>query len=723
MNNAASAAVNKETTTKNVTTTTMTTILQQRNEATSIYNRFRRRSSKAKHTFITFIFLLFIILPLFQNLNLLSSFNNNDSNINSDVYSNLPQLSSQLVSKNQGVQVQDRDILLQEYLIQNDNTTTNKQRVPRKQTSNNSNTYSDLPQLTSQLSSKKNQVVQVQDRDILQQGYPTHNDNTITTKQRLPRKNTNVFILNSDICCDIITTNTMTGKKKSNWLSNAGCNHLLIDGIARSDILNRTFDVHEEDAVWVYMIFHEYPLPAIKQRIEESIVERKKRKKKRALDTTPNLTSDIDIDINIDNISVPSWEIYLIDESDSGYVNQPKHKGNNQIELLLGISSLLSSLDDTNHINRNHSGTTSTTNHTDNGNNNSGKSLYNYTHHRRHIHMTTRKMVERRYIRFEDDEFLKSDYFQKNKNQILKGIYPPAKNTTINTTWPIVNATIPFNRLGTKVNWTKPQQTKHIYGGKPRQFRYFVRSDIIDWIETSLNGTLYPDLDNNHNQQQYLDLVYDQNRTLADVAHFTYRKETIELRGHVNMYLQQMEKEWEIEQQEIQQQRNDSSYSNNKNKSKHNKEMITLMTSTTTSTSFTVTPHQKFFLGIVGGKGQSGRRSVQSQYCYQLLKSKIIVVGQRLKWEDHWRLMEALALGGLVFTDPSVGDLPFGLVEGYSIIVYHSLAELKTKIQYYLHPSNEKERLQIAYRGHHAAIDYHRSYQVLERIIFEEYPI
>ena len=69
-----------------------------------------------------------------------------------------------------------------------------------------------------------------------------------------------------------------------------------------------------------------------------------------------------------------------------------------------------------------------------------------------------------------------------------------------------------------------------------------------------------------------------------------------------------------------------------------------------------------------------------------------------------------------------VGKMPHGLVDGYSVIIYRILQELQTTLVYYLQPKHEQERLDIAYRGHRAALDYHRSYQVLERIVFEEHP-
>tara|TARA_B110001450_G_scaffold200453_1_gene189373 strand:+ start:186 stop:467 length:282 start_codon:yes stop_codon:yes gene_type:complete len=89
---------------------------------------------------------------------------------------------------------------------------------------------------------------------------------------------------------------------------------------------------------------------------------------------------------------------------------------------------------------------------------------------------------------------------------------------------------------------------------------------------------------------------------------------------------------------------------------------------------------------------------LQEDYVEHLLGTKIVVATQRSLWEDHLWLMEALAAGCLVLTDPMM-LLPHGLVE------------------------HQHERLAIAAQGHRAAMAYHWSHQVLERIICEERPI
>lgn len=76
--------------------------------------------------------------------------------------------------------------------------------------------------------------------------------------------------------------------------------------------------------------------------------------------------------------------------------------------------------------------------------------------------------------------------------------------------------------------------------------------------------------------------------------------------------------------------------------------------------------------------------------------------------------MEALAAGAMVMTDSM--HLPLHLKDGESVIVYCSLTDLWEKIVHYLnHP---EERLAIARRGHWIAMEHHRSWVWMERMIF-----
>jgi len=77
----------------------------------------------------------------------------------------------------------------------------------------------------------------------------------------------------------------------------------------------------------------------------------------------------------------------------------------------------------------------------------------------------------------------------------------------------------------------------------------------------------------------------------------------------------------------------------------------------------------KFHIGIVGGRGDSGWRNVQDDCMNYLLRSKIVVTAQKDRWEDHYRLMEALFFGALVFMDPMVGKMPHGLTNEVSVLL------------------------------------------------------
>jgi hypothetical protein len=580
---------------------------------------------------------------------------------------------------------------------------------------------------------------------ILKQ-YPQHNNNSNNyiknNKQRLPRrKKTNIYILNDDECCRF--------QKNTNFFStNAQGKHLLIDGMQRSNILQRTYDPHNNNSttVWFYLLIREFQCTSILKRIEESIIERQqqqqyqqqkqhqkrmlKRNKKSGKNKNKNrnkkqTTSKVAAPVEFDtSIPIPAWDIYILDSSDGGFIQSPNQRYSGCIKQM---DQLMSSLDNNYYNHYNHNNNRTTTN-ADNEDNNSSTDH----RHRHRIHMVTRTMVKGRGIKFEDELFIKAiNKIDADADADADtNITDTDTNVTDNkpspsplTPPPIIllenNNSKPFGPLGEKIDWLNHSMSNYIYGGIPRQFRYFVRSDMIDWIENEFNGTLYYNYStssrtstssisasssNSNTQKQerrYIDLVYGGNRTIADVAHFTSRKDTLQLRGHINQFLIKMEEDQKKRQQQQQQQphNNDTTPTNSNNND------------------------IKFFIGIAGGTGKYGRKSAQDKYCDMLLGSKIIIVGQRPRWEDHWRLMEALTFGGLVFTDSYVGDMPYGLIENESIIIYRNIMQLKEKIVYYLKPENEVERLRIAYKGHHTAIDFHRSYQYLERIIFEEYPI
>jgi hypothetical protein len=131
-------------------------------------------------------------------------------------------------------------------------------------------------------------------------------------------------------------------------------------------------------------------------------------------------------------------------------------------------------------------------------------------------------------------------------------------------------------------------------------------------------------------------------------------------------------------------------------------------------------PNVKLNTDVVGFIHRRGRKKVSPDYIQAMLTSKIIVLAQRDKWEGHFRLMEGLLSGALVLHDPQV-YWPYGIVDGESIVVYHSVFDLKEKILHFLDPSNEEERIAIAQRGREVALSKNRQNKNLERLLtFDE---
>lgn len=126
-------------------------------------------------------------------------------------------------------------------------------------------------------------------------------------------------------------------------------------------------------------------------------------------------------------------------------------------------------------------------------------------------------------------------------------------------------------------------------------------------------------------------------------------------------------------------------------------------------------PDWKTVVGIVGKARYLGRQKVSRLLIQVMLTSKIHVVSQRDQWEDHYRLMEALASGALVLTDRML-SLPEGLKNGTSLIEYSNSAELREYIQFYI--DHEKDRLSIAREGRFIAMSKHRSWHRMEEVLF-----
>ena len=116
-----------------------------------------------------------------------------------------------------------------------------------------------------------------------------------------------------------------------------------------------------------------------------------------------------------------------------------------------------------------------------------------------------------------------------------------------------------------------------------------------------------------------------------------------------------------------------------------------------------------------GPRRTVGRNAANHEYVQAMLSAKIVVVTQKDDWEDHYRLMEALVCGCLVFADTMV-VAPHGLEHGKNVIFFSSLDELQDRAMYYL--VHERERLEIAKRGWKLAMGRHRSWHRMEELLF-----
>ena len=121
------------------------------------------------------------------------------------------------------------------------------------------------------------------------------------------------------------------------------------------------------------------------------------------------------------------------------------------------------------------------------------------------------------------------------------------------------------------------------------------------------------------------------------------------------------------------------------------------------------------FLGLKGIAKNAGRLGAQSAYIEGLLESKIVVVTQRDRWEDHYRLFEALVSGAMIMTDRML-SLPAGYQNGTSIVEFSSAESLVSLVRYYV--AHDDERQAIARRGRELAMSRHRSWHRMEELIF-----
>ena len=101
----------------------------------------------------------------------------------------------------------------------------------------------------------------------------------------------------------------------------------------------------------------------------------------------------------------------------------------------------------------------------------------------------------------------------------------------------------------------------------------------------------------------------------------------------------------------------------------------------------------------------------------EMLQYKILVVAQKDNYEGHYRLMDSLLSGALVFTDP-MSQLPVFLEDRANIVIYHSAAELRRLLQFYLLSKNEAERIEIGRKGREIALRHHSPAAWVERMVF-----
>jgi glycosyltransferase involved in cell wall biosynthesis len=121
------------------------------------------------------------------------------------------------------------------------------------------------------------------------------------------------------------------------------------------------------------------------------------------------------------------------------------------------------------------------------------------------------------------------------------------------------------------------------------------------------------------------------------------------------------------------------------------------------------------FAGLTGSAKEKGRVEPQLGYARALLQYKMVVVAQKDDWEGHYRLMEALSGGAMVLSDRML-LLPEGLQDGVSIVMYDNVTDMIQKVEYYL--EHASERIKIAREGRRIAMTRHRSWHIMERVVY-----
>lgn len=123
----------------------------------------------------------------------------------------------------------------------------------------------------------------------------------------------------------------------------------------------------------------------------------------------------------------------------------------------------------------------------------------------------------------------------------------------------------------------------------------------------------------------------------------------------------------------------------------------------------------KSLTALQGDHSHTGRWIACPKYVAALLRSKIVVVTQRDRWEDSYRLMEALASGAMVLADTMLAPPP-GIVDGIHLRFFTSKHDLKSLIAYYL--QYEQDRIRIAHAGWVEAMSRHRAWHRMEELVF-----
>mmetsp|Transcript_4281 Transcript_4281/g.8193 ORF Transcript_4281/g.8193 Transcript_4281/m.8193 type:complete len:226 (+) Transcript_4281:963-1640(+) len=210
-----------------------------------------------------------------------------------------------------------------------------------------------------------------------------------------------------------------------------------------------------------------------------------------------------------------------------------------------------------------------------------------------------------------------------------------------------------------------------LFAGHIRKIRYGVRSDLVNTIKRLMNHSGSGD-------------IVKKNRT-GDAIHFWPLASGMKWYGQYRSAVSKAMREFALEED-----------TNNYDRGR----------------SWNITTDE------VGARKKVGRNSVADAYADALLNYKIVVVAQRDEWEGHYRLMEALAGGAFVLTDP-MHPLPCGIEDGSHLVVYNNMSQLKLYLKYYL--EHDKERLLIAENGYKAAMMHHRSWNLMEETVFGDW--